>query len=708
MTERSAQQEGFASPAAQPGGTKRRLRSSGIFVKLLKWFLALSLGPLLIFGLRAADQSRKAIATETEEFLLRRANDIAGRVTQLLNQCENDLRALEMMPRTAEAYATFSDRHRSRIWTRTGTNDAPRETFLDLPLYRELSFIGADGLERIRIDTDGSDPLIHHQLREVSDPFETTYRCETYFDDAHALGVGDIFVSHLTGFHLRREDQMAGASRVKDAVEGMPYNGIIRFTTPVEDADGRRVGIITIGLDHRHLQEIVAHVDPLRSEPVLVIDYDSGNYLYLVDDDGWFIAHPKLWDLRGVYQDGTQVPAYVSGQSPELDAEGRTPLNLAEMGWKDSAYPVILETLRKGSQATLELPSLGYGDVEPVMRFRAFAPIRYETPPYDRYGIFGGVALGANSQAIERLGERVTNELQIFLFMVGLAVVVLAILVSRDISRPLIGLAAAARDIGLGNLKRRVEVRGRDEVAEVSDAFNRMSEDLQVSQERLRQAERFASIGEVVSGTAHAIKTELNLYGLINNLAVVERLTPEEDPRKKMIVAIRQGVEGLEHIVHELLDAGPEPHLESIAIRESLGEVLETIAQRCTELNIVVEPSQPDGSLAVLADRDLLHHVLVNICTNALDAMAEGGRLFVSVQLVETEVRIQVRDTGSGIPEELLEKIFYPFFTTKKDQGGTGFGLYQSQRALRRMGGRMELNSQVGQGTTVTVFLPPA
>ncbi len=692
--------------ANQQDNQESRKSRTGITTRLLRWFLFLSLVPLLVFGLRAAQQSRQAMAAETQNMLLIRAHDIAVRVSALLNQCEYDLRVLAMLPRTAETYREFSATHRGLIWSRIGTNQDPIPVKYELPLYKEVNFFELDGRERIHIGVEDREPKILNDLRDFRNPAETTYRCEDFFPKVREMKNGEIYLTHLTGFHLSKEEQLAGVERVKDAVEGKSYDGVVRFIMPVAGPNGEREGYISIALDHRHLQEIIAHVDPLRSEPVLVTDYESGNYPYLVDDEGWFIAHPKQWDIRGVYADGTPVPAYIDGETPELEAAGRTPLNLGKMGWKDDAYPIILETLQQRKQATLELPSLGYDEVEPVMRFRAFSPILYDTPPYDRYGIFGGVVLGANSQSMELLNRRVARELWFVLGTVGLIVVLLAVFVSRDIARPLIQLAEAARDIGRGKFDRRLPVRGQDEVAEVTEAFNRMTEDIIESRERLRQAERFASIGEVVSGTAHAIKTELNLYGLINNIAVLERLMPDEDPRKKTVRTIRDGVEGLEHIVHELLDVGPEIEIVTISVQELLHETLEPIEESCQAQNIEVEKHISVEGLSIQADHDQIRHVMANVFSNALDAMPESGRLSVTAKREGSEVRMDIQDTGCGIPEELREKIFYPFFTTKKDKGGTGFGLYQSQRALARMQGRMLINSKAGEGTTVTVYLP--
>lgn len=684
-------------------GTTPQLRG-GIFWKLLRWFLLLSLLPLLIYGFRATSQSRDAITLETENFLVIRARDIGQRVTDLLHECENDLRFLVTHPRTAQAYSRFVDSHRKHIWTREGTNANPREVRQDFPLYKEVTFIAQDGEERIRIITQDDGAIQSADLRNISVPANTTFRAETYFADACRLTAGEIGVSHLTGFHLSKDEQLAGAERVRDAVEGKYYDGVIRFTTPVDNSAGERMGYVSIALNHRHLQEIIAHIDPLRAEPVLVTDYESGNYPYLVDDEGWFIAHPKYWDIRGVYADGTPVPAYIEGKSDNLKTAGRTPLNLAQMAWKGSEYPEVLSILRQHGHTTLVKPSLGYNQVEPVNRFRAFAPILYDTKPYDRYGVFGGVALGANSEAIDTLARRVTWEMWVILVVVALVVVVLATLISRDIARPLVTLADAAHDIGRGHLDRRLTVHGHDEVAAVTHAFNRMAEDLRQSRERLRQAERFASIGEVVSGTAHAIKTELNLFGLINNISVLEHLTPENDPRNKSISAIRSGLEGLEHVVHELLDAGPEPEIERLRMEDIVSDVLELFQARCVEQGVEIHCDPMDGEVAIRADRDLVQRILVNVGSNALDAMPEGGHLQVKAVSSGREVRVEVHDTGCGIPEELRQKVFFPFFTTKKEQGGTGFGLYQSHRALRRMGGRMELDSVVGKGTSVILY----
>ncbi len=697
----------------------------GIFRKLLLYFLLVALVPLLIFGIRTIRTSEKTLLEESRKILLFRTVDIANRVSNSLYACADDLEILSSVPRNAESYLEFCRTHRRRIWRRGGTNDNITEIRERVPLYKEIAFIDPTGKEKILIRDERIVP--EEELRDVSIPVYTTYKSEDYFQRTISLPPGEIYVSHLTGWHLTKEEQLGKAEKVETAVEGKIYQGVIRFAKPIYGMDGALLGMVMLSVDHRHMMEFTQHINPMSENSVLFPNYTSGNYAYMFDDEGWIICHPKYWDMRGLFPDGTPVPPYHPGvTSKEMEEIGRTPLNLYVMAqWRDPQYNKIMDDILSQRAGLAMISNFGYDQVQPVLRTRAYAPIHFGMGEYKKHGVFGGVTLGAQIGAVERIAEGLAMELWIILLATGVVVILIAVFAARRIAVPVLRMSDAASRIGQGDLDQVVPITSRDELGNLAETFNRMCTGLKESRERLRRTERFASIGEVISGTAHAIKTELNIYGLINNLSTLERLTPPDDPRNKYVTAVKEGIDGLEQVIHALLEPTPELAFESVDLNEFVTEAVEAFREQAEGNGVRILMESPRTALPVRVQPDLLRQVINNVVANSLDAMEGRKKRDLRIRLAQESLHgagasgshslepgsskaavLEVSDTGCGIPESLRQRIFYPFFTTKKEQGGTGLGLYQCSGIIRRHGGEIEIESRENSGTTVKIRLP--
>jgi signal transduction histidine kinase len=465
-----------------------------LFKKILVITLLLSLLPLLISSLlllsnlesintRLSAEIADTADIQASESLQMRAQQVAETVSDFLHQCESDLMFLSRSnldrPTLLNFYATRS----GEVWERRGTVEAPRETREQMPLYRSIAIIGRDGHERFVI-RDGR-VAAASELRNVSDPANTEFRTEEYFSRIRALKRGEIYVSHLTGFHVSKEEQLKGASDPESAYNGRTYQGVIRFGSPLFDRAGKFNGMVVISLDHRHLMEFTQHIDPGRKFSTVFPSYKSGNYAFLLDDEGWIITHPKYWDIRGLDASGRLVPPY-SKRSSQTDIDaGRIPYNLDQAGFIHPNYPTVAEEVRRQRPGYVDITNVGGSK-----KIMAFAPIRYDTGDYRRYGVFGGVTIGfqvdqfhdaarKGSRLINRqLGEHRTRS-AVILLATALLTALSAWGLSRGITKPLSLLSDGARKLAEGDTGIRVNVTSSDEISELATTFNFMADELQ-------------------------------------------------------------------------------------------------------------------------------------------------------------------------------------------------------------------------------------
>lgn len=466
-----------------------------LFKKIMAVTLLLSLLPLLVSSLillsnlesvnsRLTNEIAGTSDIQASESLQMRAQHVAETIADFLRKCEGDLLFLSRTPLDKQTLLNFYTTRRSEVWQRRGTSDTPRETRELIPLYRSIALIDRNGLERTVL-RDGRF-LALSELRDVSLPSGTEFKSEDYFSRIKRLRRGEIYVSHLTGFHVSKQEQLAGAADPESAYNGTSYDGVIRFGSALFDRQGAFDGMVVISLDHRHLMEFTQHIDPGRNFSTVFPSYKSGNYAFLFDDEGWIITHPKFWDLRGVDRSGKPVPPYsVKSSQADIDA-GRIPYNLDQAGFIHPNYPKVATEVRKHN--------IGYVDITNVggaKKIMAFAPIPYDTGDYSRYGIFGGVTIGFQVDQFHdaaRKGSRLINrELRQHRSLSAMIILATALLagfsawvLSRGITRPLRQLIEGARRLAEGDTRSRVSVSSADELGELADTFNTMSNELEI------------------------------------------------------------------------------------------------------------------------------------------------------------------------------------------------------------------------------------
>jgi len=223
------------------------------------------------------------------------------------------------------------------------------------------------------------------------------------------------------------------------------------------------------------------------------------------------------------------------------------------------------------------------------------------------------------------------------------------------------------------------------------------------------ESERLASVTLLAAGVAHEIGNPLNSLHIHLQLIDRELRGLPEDKRGKLkeyIKVARDEVNRLDAIVTQFLRAvRPQaPSLELGSINDVAREALGFLQQELKNRDILVEEELAPGLPQILYDRSQLKQAFFNVIRNAMQAMGKGGILHVSTGATSDHVVVAFRDTGGGISEQNLSKLFQPYFTTKLE--GSGLGLMIVQRIVRDHGGQIEIESNVGKGTTVRILLP--
>jgi two-component system sensor histidine kinase HydH len=222
--------------------------------------------------------------------------------------------------------------------------------------------------------------------------------------------------------------------------------------------------------------------------------------------------------------------------------------------------------------------------------------------------------------------------------------------------------------------------------------------------QRLFEAEKLVSLGQLASGVAHEIRNPLSSIKL--NIQGLARSLKPEPINSKRLEIIQREIDHLDHIVHDvLIYARPTGlKIESVDLRDLLVGTLDLLGPALNESNHKIILRLPETLAKVAADRDKLHQVCKNLIVNASDAMSKGGYLEISAQEIPAQVELIFSDNGPGMTTDIINSIFNPFFTTKAD--GTGLGLANAQKFIQEMGGEITVTSEAGEGAEFTVTLP--
>ena len=302
------------------------------------------------------------------------------------------------------------------------------------------------------------------------------------------------------------------------------------------------------------------------------------------------------------------------------------------------------------------------------------------------------------------------------LLLFGIVMAGFWVLIFRKIVYPLRVLEEHTMEIGGGTFQPIEHSFKESEIRRIFDSFNHMSEELRERQRQLVRSASYASLGTLVAGAAHEVNTPLSTIRLHaevlqEEIDELEGLTAEESPSKeffsKKLAGIIREADRTLKVVHDLLQLTPQSDLamKSTKLSTPVQRAIDLLGTRTPEEVNVVATIGDD--VEIFGDEQRITTVFLNLISNGTAAIEGRGTITIQTDSVdEDSVVVSVHDTGQGIPEEYLDKIFDPFFSTKPGDKGTGLGLSIVHEIVVAHNGRIWAESLPGSGTTFRVRLP--
>lgn len=292
--------------------------------------------------------------------------------------------------------------------------------------------------------------------------------------------------------------------------------------------------------------------------------------------------------------------------------------------------------------------------------------------------------------------------------------IIIAVFLSTKYVEPINTLAKATERIRRGDLAEIPSVDWKNEIGKLTRNFNEMVRGLRENkklEEKLREAEHLSQIGQLASGMAHEIRNPLNFINL-----TIDHLRIECEPGdsggkaefEELVSNIKAEISRLNRLLGNFLDYGKpiKLNLQTVFLEDIIKEAISiadcNIREQKIELNTDFSKNMPLLNL----DKEQIKACILNVVLNAIQAMPSGGRLFISASVSGGFVSLRIKDTGEGIREEDIDKVFNPYFTTKT--AGIGLGLAITKRIIEEHKGRIDIESSYGNGAIVSIEFPMA
>jgi signal transduction histidine kinase len=637
-----------------------------IMTKMLIAFVGLALVPMMILGYIVSNKAEQLLSDRISQELSIEVSTAADTIDVYLAGARRDVLSLSrFLERRLKTRMTDVD------WK--GVEDEFLHTMEAEQAYYQVRFIAADGKEIIRVNNENG------RLRLV--PREgLQYKGDRYyFREALKTPPGKVYLTTLD-FNVEH-------GRIEE-----PRRLVARVATPVQDDSGRVRGVVVINIFGEEMLGTLANLKPSPGIRVLLLD-ETGCFVEMDDEVGNRRFH--------------------AGTAKELGSFGGISI-LAPDGTTKGIVRTAGDTLI--ASATVHA-GLGKG--------------------WSLVKLYPRTVLYADITKLHR--TILLLALPLVFIAAGLSVIA-----ARSFSRPIRELSRIAGIVAAGDYFHRSAVTSRDELGELASALNNMADSLTLSRKKLEdwnrslreevdckveellaseataeaarkgmqklerqliQADRLASLGMLSATIAHEIGNPL--AGLKMRLQMLLRKVLDRDPLRedleRMLGLVDRLAGFLTHLTGYVGPSGVES-AQLVNLVQVIRELEFILREEADQRNISLSLSLPDTTLQVCAQGQHLHQIFMNLILNALQASAEGGRVEVFARRDGETVRVSVRDSGPGLPDELKEKVFEPLFTTKEQ--GTGLGLAIVRQLVIELGGTISLSNHLEGGAVAEVHLP--
>ncbi len=436
------------------------------------------------------------------------------------------------------------------------------------------------------------------------------------------------------------------------------------------------------------------------------------------------------------------------GQAQELSRE----LVQGEPGWMVTIFsaavsplpatpspaatsPSVAQRRRLRAMVDQRLPSIS---TTSDTRFIYTLPLRVANPKAaERFDVGGIIEVSRDTSELNKTQSAARWRAITFGFIVaGLVFVTVTLFTRGLVTRPLKKLLAGIGDVAEGDLSHVVLSEHENEIGKLATRFNEMTYSLRESraetkrqnharselEEQLFQTEKLATIGQLAAEIAHEVGTPLNV--IAGRAKTLGKKSHEVAAVEKNAAIIAEQTQRITRIIQRLLDFARRKVGDTEPERVNLNEItfttMEFLEGRLRDANVHHSLAREENLPPVRGYPDQLQQVLLNLLINAIEAMPDGGTLKVETShatvrrpgleeaAAEAVVVVRVKDSGPGIPAELHERIFEPFYTSKERDGGTGLGLAVSHGIVKEHDGWVDVDSGPGRGTQFSLFFPVA
>ena len=649
--------------SAGPTSLPRRLQRARLRTKILVPILAVAILPVTGVGVSTIKRMRAIVKEGIDDRLRFDTRTKADRIDVFIEDVRSDLLFLSQLPALV-ALATQDGLEPPTLDT------AMRRTVEKQLLafsqgkraYYQVRYLNAAGQEVVRLNLATGRPTI------VSPEHLQNKRQRYYFKSAMEEPVGQIYTSRLD-------------LNVEQGVVEKPERRVVRYATRVVDVNGKPRGVVIINVNADHLLSLVG---PLPDDGVALLVDSDGTIVGFKDPD----SDPRAFEAHL----GASLVSLYSAATGRAILEQTTEHELVRTG------DLVFSTAR-----------ISYGP--PSLLRQLTLAVGYARAPLE-----GPVAQHTLFLAV----------------VVAFAAVIAAfagILMGGYFARPVLRLQAAAREVAEGNLDRRVNVMTGDELEDLAASFNTMTERLKAAQDRLaswntdlekevqRQTEH---VQQLQAGFSRADK--LSTIGQMTATVMHEVGNPLAAIKAKIQVEVEDGAIGDEHssflrgIEREVdrlatflrsfsrLSRLNDPATSVVSLSGLVRDVINFLSPELKRRKLDIISHIDDRLPNVQGNADQLRQVFINLLFNAAEASPSATAIEVTAERVEAGVAVRVCDHGSGMPANVADRVWEPFFTTK--EGGTGLGLAICREIVQGHQGKIDLRSEPGRGTIVTVILP--